>query len=298
MSRGHGMFVFLAAVVVPAFAVSPPQAPPTPAPTKVVRSPGNAQWASTPEEARSLAAAEKKFVFYEFDQAKCGKCQRMDQLLYPAFEFEALLIPMVPVKVMIDSGDGKRLAGRYGIEDVPAILVTTPQGRLVFQMQGFVNPQDFYPHIHKDLDAYRVFSKRIDAQDVSRLSAQAALDAGRELYRLTDSAAAQPRLARAISVPKAPPPVRDEAREILAAVEQDLGHLTASRDTIERLIATTRDPDRRERAELFRAQLSLADNKPADAYALFQKFQKDHPQSPYRSQVDALIARVEASLPK
>jgi thiol-disulfide isomerase/thioredoxin len=285
-------------MVVPAFAAEPPQASPPPAPTKAVRSPGNAQWASTPDEARSLAAAQKKLVFYEFDQAKCGKCRRMDQLLYPAFEFEALLIPMVPVKVMIDSADGKRLAGRYGIEDVPAILVTTPQGRLAFQMQGFVNAQDFYPHIHKDLDAYRVFSKKIDAQDVPRLSAQAALDAGRELYRLSDPAAAQPRLARAISAPHAPAPVRDEAREILAAVEQDLSHFPASRETIERLIATCRDPDRLERAELFRAQLSLAENKPADAYALFQKFQKDHPQSLYRSQVDALIARVEASLPK
>src|SRR5437867_12939431 len=61
-----------------------------------VRSPGNAQWSPTVEEARKRAARERKFLFVEFDQEGCGRCQRMDILLYPAFDFEALLIPMVP----------------------------------------------------------------------------------------------------------------------------------------------------------------------------------------------------------
>ena len=293
-----GPFALFAALAAPALAAGAPQSPPPPSPTKVVRSPGNAEWAATPAEAQTRAADSKKLVFYEFDQAKCGKCRRMDQLLYPALDFEALLIPMVPVKVLIDSPEGTQLASRYGIDDIPAILVTTPQGRLVFQMVGFENPQDFYPHIHKDLDGYRAFSRKVDGQDVAHLPAVEALDTGRALYQRHDPVAARPRLQRASTASQVSPAVRDEALELLAAAELDLGDLPSSRATIDKLIATTGDPDRRERAELFRAQLPLAENKPGEAYALFQKFQKDHPNSQYRIQVQALMAKVEGDLHK
>src|SRR5437868_10218937 len=95
-----------------------------------VRTPGNAQWAPTVEEAGKRAAREGKFLFVEFDQQGCGHCQRMDILLYPAFDFEALLIPMVPVKVLLESAEGKEMARRHGIREAPAILILSPEGRM------------------------------------------------------------------------------------------------------------------------------------------------------------------------
>ena len=38
-------------------------------------------------------------------------------------------------------------------------------------------------------------------------------------------------------------------------------------------------------------QIPLAENKPEEAYALFLKFEKDHPTSQYLEQVRTLIAR-------
>lgn len=216
----------------------------------------------------------------------------MEGLLYPAFDFEALLISMVPVKVTLDSPEGKELAQRYNVEEVPAILVITPEGRLVFLMQGFTNAQDFYPHIHQDLAAYRAFARRIEAQDIANLSASEALGTGNELYQRLDPGAALPRLRRAASAPRAPPAVRDAAREVLAAAEFDLGQFAASRQTINRLITTTKDKGRRERAELFRAQIPLAENKPEEALALYQRFLRDHPKSQYLSQVNSILARL------
>jgi thioredoxin-related protein len=273
-------------------------APLPPPPTKAVRSPGNAVWAATLPEARARASAEKKLVFIEFDQKRCGNCERMDHLLYPAFDFEALLIPMVPVKLDIDSADGKIIAKHYGVDQAPGILVTSPGGRLVFAMSGFLNPEDFYPHIRQDLDDYREFARRVDSQDISKLTAREALETAQKLLQKLDPVAAEPRLVRAASAPDAPAPLRDQAREMLAGVQQQLGNIPAARETIELLIATTRDAQTRERAELFRAQLPLAEQKPAEAYALFRKFQKDHPKSAYRDQVQAMMTRLEASLPK
>jgi thioredoxin-related protein len=263
-----------------------------------VRSPGNAVWAVTLSEARTRAASENKLIFIEFDKERCGKCQRMDQLLYPAFDFEALLIPMVPVKLRIDSAEGKTIANHYNVDDAPGILVTTADGRLVFSMSGFLNPEDFYPHIRQDLDDYRAFARRVDNQDISKLTAREALETAKQLLRRRDPASAEPRLQRAASAPDAAAPLRDEARETLAAVQLELNNTPAARETIDLLISTTQDAQCRERAELFRAQLPLAEHKPAEAYALFQKFQKDHPKSQYRTQVEAMMTRLEASLPK
>src|ERR1700675_2334224 len=84
---------------------APSQAPPEPQ-SPPVRSPGNAEWAPTFGEAAQRAAAQGKFLFVEFDKQGCGHCQRMDTLLYPAFDFEALLIPSVPFKLSLVSCEG------------------------------------------------------------------------------------------------------------------------------------------------------------------------------------------------
>jgi thioredoxin-like negative regulator of GroEL len=267
-------------------------------PANPVRSPGNADWARTVDEAGARAAAEGKFVFIEFDSPDCGDCQRMDRLLYPAFDFEALLIPMVPVKVSIESAEGQELARRHGIRQTPAVLIKSPEGRMVVLMEGFTSAPDFYSHIRKELDAYRAFARKAEAQDISRLPAREALDTGRELFQRGDSASALPRLKRAVAAPGATAAMRDEARELLAAAQLDAGDTAASRQTIERLIETTRDSGRKERAELFRAQIPLAENKPDEAYALYKKFEKDHPDSRYLPQVRALADRLAGQKPK
>ena len=288
--------LLLAAAAAGPLAAQPaPDATPTPIVAGPVHSPGNADWASGFEEARSRAAGQQKFVFVELTKRDCGNCQRMDSLLYPAFDFEALLIPMVPVKLDWRSPEAAELARRFEIGDVPAILIVTPEGRLVFEMQGFRNAPDFYGHVHRDLDAYRSFARRVEAQDVPKLSAREALDTGRELYQRKDPGAALPRLDRAGKAPDATAAIRDEALELEAAVKLDLGQIAGSRQTIEKLLAKTKDRDRRERAEIFRAQIPLAENRPADALALFRAFRKEHPTSKYAAGVDEMIRKLEES---
>jgi thioredoxin-related protein len=255
--------------------------------------PGKVLWAVSPDEASQRAARENKFVFLEFVKEGCGNCKRMDALLYPAFDFEALLVGMVPVKVDLETPVGKEFVRRYDIDATPAILITTAEGRLVFLMAGFYNQADFFRHATSAVEGYRKFARQVDSQDIPKLSAKEALDTGNELYRRSDPGAALPRLRRAVSVPGATTGERDDALELLAAVELDLGQSASSRQTIERLLKTTKDRARRERAEIFRAQIPLAENRPAEALALFHKFQKDHPTSPHIQRVNDLVQRLE-----
>ena len=255
--------------------------------------PGNVRWATTPEEAIQRATRESKFVFFEFVKKECGNCQRMDALLYPAFDFESLLVPMVPVKVSLESPLGKEFAARYDVDEAPAILVTTPEGRLVFLMNGFFNQGDFFRHANAGVESYRKFARQTESQDIAKLSATEAFESGNELYHRSDPQAALPRLKRAVAAPGASVAQREDALELLAAVQLDLGQPALSRQTIERLLATTKDRARRERAEIFRAQIPLAENRPAESLALFRKFQKDHPTSPHITRVNELVQRLE-----
>jgi tetratricopeptide (TPR) repeat protein len=261
-------------------------------------SPGNADWASSGDAAREKAAAQNKLVYYEIESQRCDDCRRMHALIYPALDFEALLIGMVPVKLQLESEEGKRLAAEYSINKAPAVLIATPTGRLVFLMHGFKDANDFYQHARTDLKTYREFAKRVDAQDVATLLGEEAFTTGRQLFARFDYAEARPRFKRASVAPDATPAIRDSALEGLAAAELQLGQSVQARKTIDQLIGTTKNPDMRERAELFRAQIPLAENKPAEALALYKRFEKDHPKSKYLEQVRTLIARLEAVEPQ
>ncbi|HTO87974.1 MAG TPA: hypothetical protein VMR54_10675 [Thermoanaerobaculia bacterium] len=284
--------------MIAAASALPAQPAPSATPTPLVRSPGNADWAVSLAEARQRASGQQKFIFVEFDRQGCGNCQRMDQLLYPAFDFEALLVPMVPIKVDLDSPEGQALGLRYEIDEAPSVLVVTPEGRLAFLMQGFQNAPDFYRHIHEQLDAYRRFARKIDAQDVAKLPAPEALSSGRELSQRHDPAAALPRLERVGRAPGGTDAMREEALELAASAELELGNPAAAQRTIQKLISSTKDPARQERAELFRAQIPLSANNPAEALKLLQDFRKAYPQSAYAAQVDAIIQKLQEARPR
>ncbi len=258
-------------------------------------SPGNAQWAATIDEARAQAAEQKKLVFYEVDSQNCGECARMKSLLYPAFDFEALLIGMVPVRVDITTHDGDRLTELYGIKETPSVAIATPTGRLVFLMQGFKSQGDFFGHVHKSLDGYRAWAKTIDAQDVATLSAK-------EAYAIGAPAVRPVRLRRG--------PASLQARD--GGSRRHAGHprtrpsrawrppsssSTSPRRPARRSTSSspaTKDPEVRERAELFRANIALVQNQNAEALSLYKKFEKDHPNSKYLEQVRGFITHLES----
>lgn len=273
---------------------------PAPIPADInrpVRSPGNAVWAKDAAEAKAKATADKKLIYFEFVRPGCGDCRRMQTLLYPAFDFEALLIGMVPVQLDLDSAEGKPLAERFEIRDVPAVLITTPEGRLVFMVEGFKDAPDFYSHVRKDLDQYRKFARRIEGQDIATLSADEAYATGRELYARHDIEAARPRLKRASVAPDPKPGVRESALQGLAAAELQLGQSAAARKTIDTLIRTTKNPEQKEQAELFRAQIPLSEGKPAEALALYKQFAREHPASKHLAKVRSFIERLESETP-
>ena len=71
------------------------------------------------------------------------------------------------------------------------VLITTPEGRLVFLMEGFFNQPDFFRNAFGAIEKYRKWAKEIESQEVPKLSAKEAFDSGNELYHRSDPAAAR-----------------------------------------------------------------------------------------------------------
>ena len=300
MHRAPWTSVFALTLVAAAGAAqqATPAPPAHPEANHAVTSPGNAEWAPDVAFAKKRAAAQHKLVYYEIGGETCKDCRRMQGLLYPAFDFEALLVGMVPVQVKLESDEGKVLGERYAITETPAVLITNPDGRLVFLMQGFKDANDFYRHAHKDIDAYRKFALQVDAQNVKTLSAEEAYSTGRALYARFDFDGAAQRLQRAADAPGVKPAMRESALMGLAAAERQLGHMNAARGAAQKVVATTKNADQQERAELFLAELDLTEGKPGEALDAYRKFVKDHPNSPYLEKVRGFIAKLEAAAPK
>jgi thioredoxin-related protein len=252
-------------------------------------------WSSGYAEAREKAARENKYVFIEFTKKDCGPCQRMDQLLYPAFDFEALLLRMVPTKLDLAEGEGAALAKKYRVMDAPSVLILSPEGTLAFRMVGFLNAPDFYRHALRDVHDYDLFKLRLSNEPQHPDDPKEELDLGKELYRRFDSARAVPRLRRVAGAKKAPAEVREEALAYLASAELDLGQPEKARHTAETLVRSGKNADRREQAELFLAQVDAAEGKTKAAYERLIRFKKEHPKSVHMAEANDFLSRFEST---
>jgi thioredoxin-like negative regulator of GroEL len=269
------------------------QQPAAPGPASPA-TPGNALWAETVDEARVRAEKENKLVYVEFESPNCGQCRRMDALLYPALDFEQLMAGMVPVKIDLGAPMAAELTKRYGIQEAPAVLVTTPSGRSVFAMQGFENAPEFYREIYRAMQDHKSLERRLETQDINNLPPGEALQTGAELYNRSDPTAALPRLRRAAMAKDSPPATRDNAMELLARSQLELDQVTQAEQTLQKLVSSTKDPVRRERAALLLAQAPFAANRPEEGVRRLQQFLKDYPNSSEAPAVKEMLARLSA----
>jgi tetratricopeptide (TPR) repeat protein len=264
----------------------------TPAPP-VPQGPGHADWAPTLAQARDRAKKERKVVFVELASSNCADCDRMDRLLYPAVDFEMTLLRMVPVKLSLDAAEAAPLRERYGIREAPATLILAPGGALILRLEGFESAPEFYERVRRAMADWDRLNLRIVHEPETIDDPAAELELGRALYERFDAEGALPRLKRAASSPRADRGTRETALAYLASAQLDLGRIEAARVTAEELLSSTKNPALREQAELFRAQISLAEGDPGDARKRFEAFLEKHPDSPRRSEVQELLRRLD-----
>ena len=252
--------------------------------------PGKANWAKDYTEAREGATRDHKVVYIEFFERGCGNCQRMDALTYPAVNFEMMLLRMVPVKLDRTSEPGESLAARYGVTESPAVLILSSGGALIFRVNGFDNPQEFYLRVNTMMKEWDKLNVRMIHEPEFLDDPKQELDLGVELALRFDPEEAAPRFERAASSPKADAPTRDRALSYLASAQLKIRRYADARASIDRLLRVTRDADLREQAEIFAGDISIAEGNAAAAQRVWKGFIRKHPDSRRRAEVESRLA--------
>jgi tetratricopeptide (TPR) repeat protein len=292
------------AVASPAVAASPdgavssPPASEVTAPSPLPTGPGKANWAKDYAEARETATKDHKVVYVEFFEKRCGFCQHMDALTYPAVNFEMMLLRMVPVKLDRTVEPGASLAARYGVTESPAVLILSSGGALIFRVNGFDNPPEFYRHVNAQMKEWDKLNVRMIHEPEFRDDPKQEVELGVELALRFDPEEAAPRFERAASSPQADARTRDQALSYLASAQLKTRRYADARASIERLIRLTGDSDLREQAEIFAGQISLEEGDPAAAQRVWKEFIRKHPTSGRRPEVENRLAAISSPAAK
>jgi tetratricopeptide (TPR) repeat protein len=291
-----GLFLIAAASPAAAETASPAPAA-APVPGQVPPGPGKADWADTFARARERADHEGRVVYVEFFEKTCGNCVRMQQLLYPAVNFEMMLLRMVPVRLDRLSVEGGALAERYGVTQSPSVLILSPGGALIFRVDGFDNAGEFYRHVHTSMTGWDALHLRMIHEPEFRDDPKQELALGEDLLRRMDPEEAAPRFDRAARSKTADAATRDLALTALATAQYRMKRFPEARATLDDLLRTSRDPAIREQAELSRGLVEIAEGKREEARRTIAAFLREHPESRLAGNARQMLTSISAEAP-
>ncbi|MGE5346172.1 MAG: hypothetical protein ACM3JH_09475 [Acidithiobacillales bacterium] len=281
-------------LAVPAATAERTPAPPTP---MAVPGPAGLQvpWTSTWDEA--VAAARKipdgRILIY-FSGKDCGPCERMEALVVPSTSFFAFTRDKVPLRLTLDSPEGKRLAARLRLREIPAWVVVTPELVVTGRQEGSTTQMGWVEAFVEAERGWALYKKLLAAEKADPSDLKLVFEVARESFLREGDSFAEPRFLRLASDPRTPPGLREQSLAYLASIQLDAGRPDDARVTLDRLLAIVKDPVLKQRAELRRAEVEIAVGRKDLAIGRLEAFQKEWPGSPLVPDAARLLEALKA----
>jgi thiol:disulfide interchange protein DsbD len=102
---------------------------------------GRLKWYQNLQEAKAIAAKEKKILLIDFWADWCTACEEMERKLFVKDQFIdfALSNNILPVRVDYSNPTDEldKLAKDYNIRGLPTVVLTKPDGELIHTLMGF-----------------------------------------------------------------------------------------------------------------------------------------------------------------
>jgi hypothetical protein len=228
-------------------------------------------------------------IFVELVEESCPQCERMASLVYPSASFRAFMSDKVPVSLLRSSPDGARLSKRFGVQLSPAWLVLTPDLLLAGKQEGASNQSTWIDRFIATERDWALFRQKLASEKAAPGDLAASLAVGEEAYRRYGNAMAEERFRRVADDPKAPNDLRERALSYLASIALEARRLDDAEKALKEILATTKDPVLREKAELRLADVDLGRGDREKAVERLRTFLEKHPESPLRPQAEDLL---------
>jgi len=110
----------------------------------------NVSWQRTWDGAFKRAREEKKAVVVDFYADWCVWCRRLDSTTYRDPKVvDFLSRRVIPLKLNVDAGEGRKLAGKYHVDGLPTILVLSAEGKEIGRIPGYMPAAQFLGRVQQ-----------------------------------------------------------------------------------------------------------------------------------------------------
>ncbi len=249
-------------------------------------------FAGAVDRARSMPNGR---IFVELLEEPCPQCERMASLVYPSASFRAFMRDKVPVSLLRGSPDGARLSERFGVRSSPAWLVLTPDLLLAGKQEGASNQSTWIDRFIATERDWALFRQKLAREKAAPDDLEASLAVGEEAYRRYGDAMAEERFRRVADDPKAPNDLRERALSFLASIALENRRFDEAETDLKKILATTKDPVLRDKAELRLADVDLGRGDRLKAAERLGAFLAEHPKSSLRPQAEELLKALGAA---
>lgn len=247
-------------------------------------------WASSLEEAigraRALPAGR---VLVELRDVTCPECERMQSLLYPSASFAGFAADKVPVSVVRGTPDGEGLSRRFRVRTFPAWLVVTPDLLLCGKQEGESNQSTWIQRFIETEKGWAAYQKLLEAEKAGPGDPRAVFAVAEETFRRFGDAEAEGRFRAVAESGAAPAELRDRSRAYLATIALSARRVDDAEKVLHELLATTKDPALREKAELRLVDVDLGRGERLKAAERLRAFLAKYPDTPLRPQAEAIL---------
>jgi predicted negative regulator of RcsB-dependent stress response len=255
-------------------------------------------WAPTLQQAQTTARETKDGrILIFFTDPDCGECSRMLKIIAPSTSFYAFTRDKVPVPVAISTPDGLALAKKMRVVGVPTWIVATPDLVECSRQEGVTTQQGWVETFVQGERSWAAFRRAQAAESANPANSAAVFEVARQLYQRGAREQAEGRFRRLAADASVAPEVREQASAYVASIDLDAGRFDEATRMLDTLIASTKDPQLKERAELRRADVELARGRKDLAAYRLREFKKAHPESPLAAEAQALLDAIQGKAP-
>jgi thioredoxin-related protein len=245
------------------------------------------QWLRKYDQAVAESKKDSHPIFVDVYADWCIWCHKLDKEVYTDPKFIEYIKGFVALKIdSEDNGEGTRLAEKYGIDGLPAMLILDANGNLLNKLSGYMDAKEMIQGIQHVQSLLELERKNPKNEEANFLLAREYLD--REMY-----AQAEQRFQRTVKSPTASAVQKERALYSAGLAEYYQGNVKRALNTLEDYYAIYPDGASNEDALLLLSQLHIELKSNAKALKYLREFMRKYPKSSNANRAREVLTALE-----